>query len=171
MDELRSFIKMDNHSAVDVGRLRRCTRPFFYVQKPNFSVDYPEAVIREGADEIALRAEEVKTLKACIIVDHLEENRWDRRWLMRTGMSSAKQFTKELEGVNGKSCTFTTEMSKAAGAKKKPRESQKSKSHLVHEGSQGQEGRNSMIQLAKKTCWEGSRQDRSCGKSASETQS
>ena len=34
--------------------------------------------------------------------------------------------------------------------KKAERES-KSKSPLVHEGSQGQEGRNSMIQLAKKT--------------------
>ena len=61
-DELRSFIE-DNHSAVDVGHLRRDTRPF-YVQKPNCSEDCPQAAIREGADEFALRAEEGKTLKA-----------------------------------------------------------------------------------------------------------
>ena len=68
MDWIRSFIEADNHSAVDVGHLRKGTRTF-YVQKPNFSEDYPEAAIREGADELTLRAEEVKTLKACINVD------------------------------------------------------------------------------------------------------
>ena len=34
----------------------------------------------------------------------------DRRWLMGTGMLSAKQSTKELKGKNGKSCIVTTEM-------------------------------------------------------------
>ena len=65
MDGLRSFIEIDTHSAVDVGHLRRGIRPFC-IQKPNFSEDYPEAGIREGADELTLRAEEVKTLKACM---------------------------------------------------------------------------------------------------------
>ena len=32
-----------------------------------------------------------------------------RRSLMRTGMPSTKQITKELKGKNGKSCTVTTE--------------------------------------------------------------
>ena len=41
MDGLRSFVEGDNHSAVDVGHLRKGTRPF-YVQKPNFSEDCPE---------------------------------------------------------------------------------------------------------------------------------
>ena len=36
----------------------------------------PEAAIREGADELTLRAEEVKTLKACINIDHIQEDRW-----------------------------------------------------------------------------------------------
>ena len=47
MEGLRSFIEADNHSAVDVGHLRRGIRPF-YVQKPKFSEDYPEAAIRKG---------------------------------------------------------------------------------------------------------------------------
>ena len=98
LDGLRSSIEIDNHRAVDVGHLRQGIWPF-YVQKP-FSEVSPEA-IREGEDDLTLRAEEVKTLKACINLDHIEENRWDRRWLMRTGTLSAKQFTKELKGVNG----------------------------------------------------------------------
>ena len=36
---------------------------------------YPEA-IRKGADDLTLRAEEVKTLKACVNIDHFEESRW-----------------------------------------------------------------------------------------------
>ena len=69
MEGLRSFIKEDNHCAVDVGHLRKGKRPF-KVQKPNFSEDYPEAAIREGADELTLRVEEVGTL------DHIEDDRW-----------------------------------------------------------------------------------------------
>ena len=75
MDGLRrSFTERDNHSAADVNHLRRDIRTF-YVQKPNCSGDYPEAAIREGADELTLRAEEVETLKTCINIDHIEENR------------------------------------------------------------------------------------------------
>ena len=50
MEGLRSFIKEENHCAVDVGHWRKGMRPC-KVQKPNFSEDYPEAAIREGADE------------------------------------------------------------------------------------------------------------------------
>ena len=56
MDGLRSFTERDNHSGVDVNHLRRDIRSF-YVQRPNCSGDYPEAAIREGADELTLRAE------------------------------------------------------------------------------------------------------------------
>ena len=48
--------------------MRKGMRPF-KVQKPNFSEDYPEAAIREGADELTLRVEEVGTL------DHIEDER------------------------------------------------------------------------------------------------
>ena len=73
MDGLRSFIEIDNHCAMDLGHLRTGSRPF-HVQKPNFSEVYPEA-ISEGADDLALRAEEVKMLNACFNVDHIEEKR------------------------------------------------------------------------------------------------
>ena len=46
MDYLRSFIKEDNHSAVDVGHLRHGTRSL-KVQKPQFSESFPKAAIRE----------------------------------------------------------------------------------------------------------------------------
>ena len=50
MDGLRSFIAVDNCSAVDVGGLRRGTISL-PVQKPQFSEAFPGAIIREGADE------------------------------------------------------------------------------------------------------------------------
>ena len=66
---------------------------------------------REGADDLTLRAEEVKTVKACSNIDHVEENRWgpplvDADW---------HAF-----------CLANREMSKATGAKKLS-ESQKAK--------------------------------------------
>ena len=50
MDGLRRFIEADNHSAVDLDGLRRGTMSE-NVKKPPFSEVFPEAVIREGADE------------------------------------------------------------------------------------------------------------------------
>ena len=108
MEGLRSFIKEDNHRAVDVGLLREGVR-LFKVQMPNFSEGYyPEAAIREGADELTLRAEEVGTRPSSML-STLRTTDGCRRWLMRTGVPSAKQSTKELNGMNGKSCTVTTE--------------------------------------------------------------
>ena len=65
MDGLRRFIQADNHSAVDVGDLRHGTRSL-KVREPKFSEVLPEATIREGADELTLRADEVGTRRACI---------------------------------------------------------------------------------------------------------
>ena len=48
-----------------------------------------------NADELTLRADECKTLRASILTT-LRKTDGDRRWLMRTGMPVAKQFTKEL---------------------------------------------------------------------------
>ena len=62
MDGLRRFIQVDNHSAVDVGDLRRGTRSL-KVQKP-----FPKA---EGADELTLRADEVGTQRAFINTEHI----------------------------------------------------------------------------------------------------
>ena len=46
-------------------------------QKPQFSEAFPEAAIREGADELTLRAEEVGTLWAFINTDHVDFERWE----------------------------------------------------------------------------------------------
>ena len=74
MDGLRRFIQADNHSAVDVCDLRQGTRSL-EVQKPNFSEAFPEATIREGADELTLRADEVGPQRA-FNIDHIEYDRW-----------------------------------------------------------------------------------------------
>ena len=68
MDGQRRFIEADNHSAVDVGDLRRGTISV-NVEQPQFSEAFPEAVNREGADELTLRADEVGT-------KHIEFERW-----------------------------------------------------------------------------------------------
>ena len=97
---LRSFIRAENRSAVDVGHLRQDTRPL-HVQEPNFSEAYPEAAIKEGADELTLRADEVVTLRAFIHTDHIKFERW--------GPPLVDVDWHELKGKNGKSCTATTE--------------------------------------------------------------
>ena len=55
MDGLRSFIRADNRSAVAVGHLRQGTRQL-HVQNPSFSEAFPGAAIREGANELTLKA-------------------------------------------------------------------------------------------------------------------
>ena len=87
-------------------------------KKTKFSEAYPEAAIRDGADELTLRAEEVRTLTACIDVDHSENDRWrppfvDADW---------HAFCQAIEEVH---CHYR-EMSRAT-ATKKPRESEKAK--------------------------------------------
>ena len=61
MDELEGFIMVDNYEAVRVGDFENDmeSRPMV---KPKFTTDFPEAVVREGADELTLRAEEEGTL-------------------------------------------------------------------------------------------------------------
>ena len=74
-------------------------------QKPRVSEDHSEA-LREGRDDLTLRAEEVDTLKACISVDLIGEKLGDRLWWTQTGTPFAKQFLEALKEVSGKSCTF-----------------------------------------------------------------
>ena len=77
MDGLRSFTEVDNHSAVDVGGLRRGTKSIcVQKKKQQFSEPFPEAVIREGADELTLRAEEVGSLRTFIDAKHIQLESW-----------------------------------------------------------------------------------------------
>ena len=93
MDGLRRFIQADNHGAVDVGHLRQGTRSL-EVQKPKFS----EAAIREGADELTLRADEVGTQRAFINTDHIEFERLGPPLVDADWHASAKRSTKGTEG-------------------------------------------------------------------------
>ena len=65
----------DNHSAVDVVDLRQGTRSL-EVRKPQFSEAFPEATIREEADELTLRADEEDTQRAFTNTEHIEFERW-----------------------------------------------------------------------------------------------
>ena len=112
---------MDNHSALDVGHLRKGQRPF-QVQKPKFSEDSREAS-REGADDLTLRAEEVNTLKACIT----GENRWEPPLVDADWHAFCQANYKGIERSGWEELYFHYRwMSKATGAKK-PSESQKAK--------------------------------------------
>ena len=71
MDGLGRFIQADNHSAVDVGDLRRGTKSLLVKKKPQCS----EALEKE-LDELTLRADEVVTQKALINTEHIEFERW-----------------------------------------------------------------------------------------------
>ena len=44
--------------------------------KPNFTIYFPEAVVREGADELTLRPEEEGTLRTFIDTTDVGDNRW-----------------------------------------------------------------------------------------------
>ena len=57
MDELRRFITVTNHEALRAGELEE-NMESRQVVKPKFTTDVPEAVVREGADELMLRREE-----------------------------------------------------------------------------------------------------------------
>ena len=100
---LRSFVTSDNYSAVEMGHLRRGQRPSRVV-KLKMSGDSLE-VLREGTDALTLRAEDFDSLKACINMDHIGENFGSRPWWIQI----AKQFTKELNEMSGKSCTIIAE--------------------------------------------------------------
>ena len=75
MEGLRNFTEVDNHRALDVGNLNEGLRPF-EVRRPKFKEGCPEASIREGPEELTLRAEEGGSQKSCINVGHTAEDRW-----------------------------------------------------------------------------------------------
>ena len=56
MDGLLRFIMVENHEAVKVGDLQK-NMESKKVVRPKFTTHFQDAVIREGADELTLRAE------------------------------------------------------------------------------------------------------------------
>ena len=117
MHGLRRFIQADNHSAVDVGDLRQGTRSQ-KVQKPQFSEAFPEATIREGEDELPLRADEVGTERDFINTGHIEFERCRPPLVDADWHASCQAVYKGIEGKDWEElqCQYR-EMSKATGAK------------------------------------------------------
>ena len=76
MDGLRKFIAVDNHEAVKVGGLHQDTKSFKVV-KPKFTTDFLATVIREGADDLTLRAHEEGVLRTFIDTTKIEDQRWE----------------------------------------------------------------------------------------------
>ena len=68
------------------------------LKDPKFSEIFREAAITEGADELMVRAEEMAPQRAFTNTEDAEFEE-----------CSAQQFTMELKGKYGKSCTVTTE--------------------------------------------------------------
>ena len=62
MGALRRFITVDRHESVKIGDLEKALGSRSVV-KPKFTSDFPERVVREGGDELALRREEEGMLR------------------------------------------------------------------------------------------------------------
>ena len=118
------FTEVGDHEALNVGGLRQGIKSV-QVVKLKFTGDFPEAVIREGADELTLRAEEVGVRRTFIDT----AKRADRR----RGPPLADAHWRALcqatyQGIEGQTWEttyfFSKELHQAVG-NKKPGENQK----------------------------------------------
>ena len=157
MDGLRSFIEADNHSAVDVGGLRRGTISV-HVKKPQFSEVFPKAVIREGADELTLRA--VGSRRTFIDTKHIRSRGGNRRWWMRIGTL----FSKGLERKEWEALYYhCRELYQATGTKKLG-DGQKAKALWTMTAARDRDDELFMIQLVRMTFKEDLKPYWTCGK-------
>ena len=109
---------------MDVSHLRQGTRSL-KVQKPKFSEAFPEVAIREGADELTLRAYEVGTQGAFIDTEHIECERWGPPLVDADWHAFCRATSKGIEGKEWEELyCHCRDMSGATGAKK-PSQSQK----------------------------------------------
>ena len=123
---VRRLAEADNHSAVDVGDLRRGT-PSVNEKEPQFSEAFPEAVIIEGANELTLRSDEVGTQRAFTNAEHIEFERWRPPPVDADCHAFCQAIHKGIEGKEWEDLYYHfRELSQAAGAKK-PSASQKAK--------------------------------------------
>ena len=65
MDGLKKFIAVDNQASVKIGDLEKDMMSERVV-KPKFRTDFPGAVVREGMDELTLRAHEEGAVRSFI---------------------------------------------------------------------------------------------------------
>ena len=101
---LRNFIKVD---ALEVGHLKEGTRTFLRYEGQKFKERCPGVSVREGREEVTLRAEEFWSLKACINVDHIAEDRWRPPLVDADWHAFCQAIYKGVEGSDWEKCTIT----------------------------------------------------------------
>ena len=74
-EELCRLISEDNHEAVKFGNLERY-KESRKVVRPNFLADIPEAIVREGPDELTLRAEQAGVSRTFIDTTYVADFKW-----------------------------------------------------------------------------------------------
>ena len=97
MEGLRNFITMDNHEAVKIGDLEKAPESLPVV-KPKFTTDLPEAMVREGADELTLRREETGMLRTFVDTTNVRDVDGSHRSRVRTGMPFVRRRRTRLGG-------------------------------------------------------------------------
>ena len=84
-------------------------------------------IVRESPDELTLRAEEVETSKALVIVDHIEQERWCPPLVDADWCAFCQALYKGIEGKDWEDMYDSYKViSRAVGARK-PQEAQKAK--------------------------------------------
>ena len=96
----------------------------------------PEVFIREGPEELMLRAEEAKTQNSCIDVDHIVQDRWGPPLVDADWHAFCQAIYEGIEGKDWEKLYDHYKEMRAAGVKK-PNENQKAKASLENEGGQG----------------------------------
>ena len=98
VEESRRFIATDNHEAIKIGDLER-VRESLPVVKPNFTADFPCAVVREGgAGELALRREEEGMLRTFVDTTDVGDSRWGPPLVDEDWHAICKAIFKGVEG-------------------------------------------------------------------------
>ena len=110
----------------------------------------------------------MNTSKALITVNHIEPERWALPLVDADWYVFCRALYKGIEGEDWEEMYDPyKEMSRAVGVRKRLGGAE-GKSLVGHESSQRQEGRSSMIRLAKRTFRKETKRDWSCGKNISQ---
>ena len=127
MEDLRNFIEVDNHSALDVGHLKEVTRSFA-VRRPMFEEGCTELTIREGPEELTLRTKEVGSKKSV----HQSRSHCGGHGPLLVDADWRAFCQAIYKGIEGRDWEglyeHYKEMSRAAGVRK-PNETQKARAH------------------------------------------
>ena len=102
LDGLRKFIVVDNHEAVKVGELRKNVE-YRRVVSPKFTTDSLEVVVREGADELTLCADEESALH-----EFARQKMGGHRSWTRSGTPPVGPFCKGSRELTGRPCITNT---------------------------------------------------------------